>query len=140
MDEFFNYLVDNWDLPEDHPQRQSAPRLAAYALWRLNWIHPFEDGNGRTAQAFCYLVLCLKYGVWLPGRRNVMHQIAQEKSERMKGLQRADVVYQETSMIDVSYLEQFLRHLIANQLQRDTVRRSKRTPKRKSPRQAVGAF
>ena len=24
---------------------------AAYVLWRINWIHPFEDGNGRTARA-----------------------------------------------------------------------------------------
>src|SRR4051812_40637900 len=24
---------------------------AAYALWRINWIHPFGDGNGKTARA-----------------------------------------------------------------------------------------
>jgi hypothetical protein len=28
--------------------------LAAYGLWRLNWIHPFVEGNGRTARAVCY--------------------------------------------------------------------------------------
>lgn len=32
--------------------------LAAYAVWRLNWIHPFGDGNGRTSRALAYLVLC----------------------------------------------------------------------------------
>ncbi|MEX1365172.1 MAG: Fic family protein [Nannocystaceae bacterium] len=25
-----------------------------YTLWRLNWIHPFVEGNGRTARAACY--------------------------------------------------------------------------------------
>jgi Fic family protein len=24
--------------------------LAAFVLWRLNWIHPFVNGNGRTAR------------------------------------------------------------------------------------------
>jgi Fic family protein len=38
---------------------KSALHLSAYAMWRLNWIHPF-DGNGRTARAASYLVLCAK--------------------------------------------------------------------------------
>ena len=25
--------------------------LCAYVMWRLNWIHPFTDGNGRTGRA-----------------------------------------------------------------------------------------
>ena len=41
--------------------------LAAYVLWRLNHIHPFINGNGRTARAACYFVLCVKLGGWLPG-------------------------------------------------------------------------
>ena len=29
---------DNWD--------DSTPvHLASYVMWRLNWIHPFTDGN-----------------------------------------------------------------------------------------------
>lgn len=35
---------------------------AAYALWRLNWIHPFGDGNGKTARAVMYLVRCVGFG------------------------------------------------------------------------------
>jgi Fic family protein len=27
-----------------------AIECAAFILWRLNWIHPFADGNGRTAR------------------------------------------------------------------------------------------
>ena len=36
--------------------------LSAYVLWRLNHIHPFINGNGRTARAASYFVLCLKSG------------------------------------------------------------------------------
>lgn len=39
-----DYVNDNWE-------KSSPIHLAAYALWKLNWIHPFTDGNGRTARA-----------------------------------------------------------------------------------------
>jgi Fic family protein len=35
-----------------------AVKTAAYLLWRLNWIHPFGGGNGRTSRAVSYLVSC----------------------------------------------------------------------------------
>ena len=60
MDDFVNEVNRYWhDLDE--------VSLAAYVLWRLNWIHPFINGNGRTARAACYFVLCVKLGGWLPG-------------------------------------------------------------------------
>mmetsp|Transcript_6377 Transcript_6377/g.17764 ORF Transcript_6377/g.17764 Transcript_6377/m.17764 type:complete len:354 (-) Transcript_6377:155-1216(-) len=31
--------------------------LASLALWSVNAIHPFPDGNGRTARCLCFLVL-----------------------------------------------------------------------------------
>lgn len=38
----------------DHVNEQYEVRpplfRAASVMWRLNWIHPFEDGNGRTAR------------------------------------------------------------------------------------------
>lgn len=46
-------------------------KLHAYALWRLNWIHPFFDGNGRTAREFSYFLLCVRHGSLLPGRFTV---------------------------------------------------------------------
>ncbi|NKX74874.1 Fic family protein [Rhodobacteraceae bacterium R_SAG3] len=45
--------------------------LASFVLWRLCSIHPFINGNGRTARAACYFTLCLKAGGWLPGTENV---------------------------------------------------------------------
>jgi Fic family protein len=34
----------------------------AYVMWRLNWIHPFVDGNGRTSRVLSYIVLCTRMG------------------------------------------------------------------------------
>lgn len=50
-----------------HLEATDALTLAAYCLWRLNHIHPFINGNGRTARALCYYVLCVKFGGPLPG-------------------------------------------------------------------------
>ncbi len=41
--------------------------LAAYVLWRINWIHPFINGNGRTARAASYFVICAHAGYWMDG-------------------------------------------------------------------------
>ena len=48
-------------------QSKSPLELAAYVLWRINHIHPFVNGNGRTAGAACYFVLCVKSGGLLTG-------------------------------------------------------------------------
>jgi Fic family protein len=47
-----NYVNENWS--------RSAVHLGSYVLWKLNWIHPFSDGNGRTARAVSYVVLSVK--------------------------------------------------------------------------------
>jgi hypothetical protein len=65
MDRFFSVVHENWAIL-DHPTV-----LPAYALWRLNWIHPFIESNGRTARAACYYLICLKQGRLLPGKKIV---------------------------------------------------------------------
>ena len=60
IEEMCDYVNDNWEA-------RAAIHLSAYILWRLNWIHPFDDGNGRTSRALSYLVLCVKLGYRLPG-------------------------------------------------------------------------
>lgn len=60
MDHFVNQVNRYWE--------SSDPiALSAYALWRVNHIHPFVNGNGRTARAVCYFILCVKSGGLLPG-------------------------------------------------------------------------
>ncbi|MBB5711077.1 Fic family protein [Sphingomonas xinjiangensis] len=68
MEAFLDVLHTNW-------ARWTPPEAAAYALWGVNHVHPFCDGNGRTARALCYYVLCQKIGQWLPGRLTVLEQI-----------------------------------------------------------------
>jgi Fic family protein len=53
MQHFFRDLSCVWTSGD-------ALDVAAYALWRINWVHPFRNGNGRTARAFSYACLCLK--------------------------------------------------------------------------------
>lgn len=47
VEDMCDYVNDHWD--------ESTPiHLAAYLMWRLNWIHPFADGNGRTSRIISY--------------------------------------------------------------------------------------
>ena len=65
---------------------------AAYALWRINRIHPFENGNGRTARAVCYCILCVLSGGWLPGMAILPETLRNEpaRTQHIEALQRAD--------------------------------------------------
>jgi Fic family protein len=42
------YVEEMCDYINERLRSASAIHLSAYAMWRLNWIHPFTDGNGRT--------------------------------------------------------------------------------------------
>ena len=103
-----DYINDSWE-------RSSPVHLAAYALWKLNWIHPFTDGNGRTARAISYLLLCLRLGYSLPGTNTIPEQIAKDKRPYYKALEAADDAW-EGKKIDLSELEELLSALLANQL------------------------
>jgi len=69
---------------------RSAIELCAYVMWRLNWIHPFADGNGRTARAAAYLVLCVRAGARLPGAPTIPEQIAENKEPYYEALEVVD--------------------------------------------------
>ncbi len=85
MDDFVNYVNRYWDTYE-------PVILSAYVLWRLNHIHPFINGNGRTARAACYFVLCLKLKAWLPGSTTVPELLClpQIKQKYYTALQQVD--------------------------------------------------
>ena len=55
--------------------------LAAYALWAVNHVHPFVNGNGRTARAICYFILCVKAGGLLPGQVTIPELLRMEPLE-----------------------------------------------------------
>lgn len=103
-----DYINDSWE-------KSSPVHLAAYALWKLNWIHPFTDGNGRTARAISYLLLCLRLGYRLPGTNTIPDQIVKDKGPYYRALEAADKTW-EGKKIDLSELEDLLSALLANQL------------------------
>lgn len=109
MDRLFSVIHENWDLL-DNPTM-----LPAYALWRLNWIHPFVEGNGRTARAACYYLLCLKHGALLPGSKIVPERIRENRALYYAALRAADVAWDQ-GHFDVSELAKYLSGLLVLQL------------------------
>lgn len=101
------YVNDNWS--------KSAVHLAAYVLWKMNWIHPFADGNGRTARAVSYVVLSIKLDSLLPGTPTIPEQIAADKGPYYKALEDADKAWT-AEKVDVSALETLLGNMLAHQL------------------------
>jgi Fic family protein len=66
---------------------------AAYVLWRVNAIHPFAGGNGRTARAMMHLVLRADLGRPLPGRPQMPTFIKEHKERYKAALREADEGY-----------------------------------------------
>lgn len=104
------------DYVNDHWGSGSAVHLCAYVLWKLNWIHPFSDGNGRTARAAAYVVLSAKLDSLLPGAPTIPEQIASDKAPYYAALETADSHFKADSKIDVSELEKMLEAMLAKQL------------------------
>jgi len=108
VEEMCDYVNSNWERTPIH--------LSSYILWRLNWIHPFTDGNGRTARALSYLVLCVRLGYRLPGTPTIPEQIAQNKKPYYKALEAADKVLADENRIDLTGMENLLSSHLAKQL------------------------
>lgn len=109
MDQCISFIHENWmiiDSPTDLP---------AYALWRLNWIHPFVEGNGRTARAACYYLICLRHGELLRGRKTVPERIRENRDPYYRALRAADNAWAQ-GHFDVSELALYLQGLLRAQL------------------------
>jgi len=108
IEDMCDYVNDHWD--------ESTPlHLAAYLMWRLNWIHPFADGNGRTSRIISYVVLSIRAGAVLPGTPTIPDQIVDNRNPYFEALDAADSAYRE-GRIDVSKMETLLAALLAKQL------------------------
>ncbi len=103
-----DYVNENWNT-------KSAIHLSAYVMWRLNWIHPFDDGNGRTSRIVSYLVLCLKAKMKLPGSNTIPEQISETKLPYYDALEDADKKWL-SGVLDLSAMEKLIDSMLAAQL------------------------
>jgi Fic family protein len=103
-----DYVNDHWS--------ESAIHLASYVMWRVNWVHPFMGGNGRTSRAASYLVLCARLRHRLPGRLSIAEQIVAERQPYYEALDQADAAWEANRTVDVSAMEALLSSMLAKQL------------------------
>jgi Fic family protein len=109
MDRFTSTIQENWYI-------WTETELAAYGLWRLNWIHPFIEGNGRTARAACYFLLCVRAGFLLPGTKIVPERIRESRGSYEAALTAADRAW-DAGHLDFTEMEKYLARLLQEQLE-----------------------
>lgn len=109
MAEFHDELAAMWP----HSDRIDA---AAFSLWRINWIHPFRNGNGRSARSFAYACLCLKLASFLPGSPTVLDMIMADRKPYEGALQHADKTFAATGQADLDPMKAYLTELLIKQL------------------------
>jgi len=102
MDDMVNVINYDW-------QNSNVIHLAAYALWRINHIHPFCNGNGRTARAVCYFIICVKSNGLLPGTTILPELLRSNRDEYIIALQSGDKG-------DLQPLKNLLTELLGEQL------------------------
>ena len=108
IEEMCDYVNDHWE--------SATPiHLASYIMWRLNWIHPFADGNGRTSRILSYVVLSIRAGTVLPGTPTIPDLIVDNRNPYFEALDEADANWA-AGKIDLSKMEELLGGLLARQL------------------------
>jgi len=108
-------IEDMCDYVNAHWQASTPLHLAAYIMWRLNWIHPFADGNGRTSRILSYVVLSIRAGAVPPGTPTIPDQIVENRTPYFDALDTADAAWR-GGRLDVSKMEELLGGLLAKQL------------------------
>lgn len=102
MDDCVNWINLRW-------RDADAIELATWALWRINHIHPFVNGNGRTARAVCYFILCVKAGHLLPGDTILPDLLRRNPDDCVEALRLAD-------QGDFTPLQEIVSYLLVEQL------------------------
>jgi len=113
MDRFISFVHENWYIC-------TPTELAAYALWRMNWIHPFIEGNGRTARAIAYYLFCVRDGALLGGSKIMPERIKEDRDGYEAALTAADQAWDQ-GQLDFSKMEEYLAALVQAQLADDGV-------------------
>lgn len=108
MDDFVNTVNRRWEVTD-------AIALASFVLWRLNYIHPFVNGNGRTARAAAYFVLCIKSGGLLPGVPILPELLRSSRGEYVVALRQVDESF-EDGQLDLAPLHALVLRLVREQL------------------------
>jgi Fic family protein len=109
MDDFVNTVNRHWE-------RTGPVELASYVLWRLNYIHPFINGNGRTARAASYFALCCKSGGWLAGDRILPELLRANRSRYVDALKQVDKSFHDGAL-DMTVLNEMIAELLTEQLE-----------------------
>jgi Fic/DOC family len=109
MDDFINEVNKNWESTD-------PVLLAAYIYWRINYIHPFINGNGRTARVAAFYVLCLKIGGLMQGDPALPALLKREKPACCVALQVAHDAYNNSGSTNLGPLHKIFADLIAEQL------------------------
>jgi Fic family protein len=68
---------------------ESALHRAAYVLWKVNHVHPFNGGNGRVARSLAYLVMVSEVAPVFAGEP-LPTKLKARKAEYVLGLKSAD--------------------------------------------------
>jgi Fic family protein len=110
LTKFFEELDERWSV-ERHLN------VGAFALWGINWIHPFKNGNGRTARALAYACISLKLGFVLSGSPTIVDLILQNQAEYYAALRSADLGYENLGKPDLVPLTAMLQRLLIQQLE-----------------------
>ncbi len=112
MRRFFRDLASVWATGD-------ALDVAAFALWWISWIHPLEDGNGRTAMAFSYACFCLKLGAVLPGADIMFDSLTSDRDTYLRYLRVSDHgrdTATASGVTDLAPLKAFLDELLLRQM------------------------
>ena len=109
MDHMINWVNRQWGAMD-------PVVLATFVLWRLNWIHPFVNGNGRTARAAAYYVLCISSGGWLPGDVILPELLRLNREEYVAALRHTDKTFNNTGNPDMGPLHSLISRLLGEQV------------------------
>lgn len=110
MDDLVNTVNRFWD-------KTDAVALATFVLWRLNYIHPFVNGNGRTARAIAYFVLCLHVGRLLPAAGDMIlpQLLRRDRDQYIIAIKQADASLK-GGALDLQPLHEIVERLLNEQL------------------------